>query len=48
MGRVNEVDCSTILDTGATWSAIPGRLVKENQLTGGQVKVTLSDLSVAD
>ena len=46
MGRINEVDCPAILDTGATRSAIPGRLIRESQLTGGRVKVTLADLSV--
>ena len=46
VGRINEVDCPAILDTGATRSAIPGRLIRESQLTGGRVKVTLADLSV--
>ena len=46
MSRVNESDCPTIHDTGATRSAIPRKLVKKNQLMGSQVKVTLGDFSV--
>ena len=36
MGEVNEVDCPTILDRGATRSAIAGRLVKKTNLQGAQ------------
>ena len=46
MGRVNEVGCPIILDTGAIRSAIPGRLVKKNQFTGSQMKIILGDFSV--
>ena len=46
MSKVNEVYFPTILDTGATRSAIPGKLVKKNQLKGSQVKVPLGYFSV--
>ena len=36
------------LDTGATRTAIPGRLVKDHQYTGGQVQATLADMSVTN
>ena len=41
-GLINGKECPVVLDTGATKSAVPGRLVQQS---GGQVKVTLADMS---
>ena len=47
-GKINGLECPVRLDTGATRTAIPGRLVKEHQYTGGQVQATLADMSVTN
>ena len=47
MGRVNEVDCPTILDIRSSRSAIHVWQVKKNQLAGSQVKVTVSDFGLS-
>ena len=36
-GLINGKECPIVLDTGATKSAVPGRLVQQSQYTGGQV-----------
>ena len=44
-GFINGKECTIVLDTGATKSAVPGRLVQQSQFMGGRVNVTLADMS---
>ena len=41
--EINGQECSMILDTGATMTAVPGRYITPSQYTGGEVVVTLGD-----
>ena len=44
-GLISGKECPIVLDTGATKSAVPGRLVQQSQYMGGRVKVTFADMS---
>ncbi len=41
--EVNDLECPMVIDTGATMTAVPGRLIAPSQYTGCQVNVSLED-----